>query len=249
MINSRGDSNSMKTYNLILLLISTTMFSSCEYFHNLEAKAKKLNEFEVKAYVLAKQNRELQATIHHLEYEIENLKAEKSFLEVKLKQEKREISSIPTSPISVHADESEDVVKFKTFKWKPKQLLAFGQDEYGKKNFDKSAQFLHSLVVNYPKDKLVDDNLLLQTSVAAFQSGKRYDWTVEHLAMLMEHYPTSKHFRSAKLWTALSYFKLGQMDKFYKTVEEFRVKYRNTEEWKILKDHYEMISDKKKSIE
>ncbi len=239
----------MKTYNLLLLLASSTLFSSCEYFHKLEAKAKKLNEFEVKAYVLAKQNRELQATIHHLEYEIENLKAEKSFLEVKLKQEKRGISSIPESSKSVHASDEDDVVKFKTFKWKPKQLLTFGQDEYEKKNFDKSAQFLRSLIVNYPKEKLVDDSLLLQTSVAAFQSGKHYDWTVEHLAMLIERFPTSKHYRSAKLWTALSYFKLGQMDKFYKMVEEFRVKYRNTEEWKILKDHYEMLSDKSKRVE
>jgi hypothetical protein len=38
--------------------------------------------------------------------------------------------------------------------------------------------------------------------------------------------------------------KLGEKKKFYATVEEFRKKYRNTNEWKILSSYYENIEEK-----
>jgi len=38
--------------------------------------------------------------------------------------------------------------------------------------------------------------------------------------------------------------KLGEKQKFFATVEEFRKKYRNTNEWKILSTYYEKIEEK-----
>jgi len=43
---------------------------------------------------------------------------------------------------------------------------------------------------------------------------------------------------------ALTYLQLGDDQKFFTTVEEFRKKYRNTEEWKVLSPHYEKIVQK-----
>jgi outer membrane protein assembly factor BamD (BamD/ComL family) len=60
----------------------------------------------------------------------------------------------------------------------------------------------------------------------------------------MKQYPTSQYYRSAKLWVALTNLKLGEKKKFFATVEEFRKKYRNTNEWKILSNYYEKIEEK-----
>jgi len=50
----------------------------------------------------------------------------------------------------------------------------------------------------------------------------------------------------AKLWLALAQYNQGEHQKFLATVEEFRLKYRNTEEWKILSRYYEDINYKVK---
>ncbi len=60
----------------------------------------------------------------------------------------------------------------------------------------------------------------------------------------MSQYPTSKFFRSAKLWSSLTHLKMGNKDRFMATVEEFRKKYRNSPEWKILSKYYESIEEK-----
>ena len=60
----------------------------------------------------------------------------------------------------------------------------------------------------------------------------------------MNQYPTSQYYRSAKLWKSLTYLQMGDKKKFFATVEEFRKKYRNTKEWKILSAYYEKIEEK-----
>jgi len=59
-------------------------------------------------------------------------------------------------------------------------------------------------------------------------------------------YPKSNFYRGAKLWMAMSEYNTGNHRKFASTVEEFRTKYRNTEEWKILSKYYEDINHKNK---
>ena len=67
------------------------------------------------------------------------------------------------------------------------------------------------------------------------------------LKELIDKFPTSKYFRSAKLWRGLSFHKLGKDEEFFKVVDEFRLKYRNTSEWEILRDHYDEIRRKYKN--
>ena len=58
----------------------------------------------------------------------------------------------------------------------------------------------------------------------------------------MKRYPRSSYRRGAKLWLALSHFHLGDEKKFMNTVDEFRRKYRNTKEWKVLSQYYEDLN-------
>jgi len=154
----------------------------------------------------------------------------------------RSIASI--APSSEAADAKKDYVEFKTYKWHADDLLKIADKEFKEKNYEKAAQFYTSLINNYGANKSINDELFFKAGIATYESGNHHDWTISHFEALMTKYPTSQYFRSAKLWIALTQLKLGDKKKFYSTVEEFRKKYRNTNEWKILSSYYEKIEEK-----
>jgi outer membrane protein assembly factor BamD (BamD/ComL family) len=199
--------------------------------------------FEKKALLLAKENRLLEKKISDLQYQLSELESKNSFissLEQNNKEKQtRKIASIPIA-------DSEDLVNFEVYKWTPEKLLAIGEKEFHFKNYEKSSQFYKELIERYPQHEIVSDRVLFGAGVAAFETGKRFDWSAKYLSKLVTDYPKSEFYRGAKLWLALSHYNQGEHRKFLETVEEFRLKYRNTEEWKILSRYYEDISDKVK---
>ncbi len=202
-------------------------------------------EYEKKSLELARDNRKLQAQVSDLKYQLSELQAKNKFLSAQMGQPtnlkntsaERSIASVPTI-------KKDDLVNFEVYKWTPDKLLAIGEKELHHKNYEKSAQFYNELIDRYPKHKLVSDRVLFGAGVAAFETGKRYDWSEKHLQRLVKNYPKSDFYRGAKLWLALAQYNQGEHQKFLATVEEFRLKYRNTEEWKILSRYYEDISYK-----
>ncbi|MBA2405421.1 MAG: hypothetical protein H0V66_11665 [Bdellovibrionales bacterium] len=200
-------------------------------------------QFEKKALGLAKENRLLNAQISDLQYKVSALESKNKFLSAQAKnggaQATRAIASIPKTS-------AEDLVSYEVYKWTPEKLLAIGEKELHFKNYEKSAQFYNELIHRFPKHQLVSDRVLFGAGVAAFETGKRYDWTERHLDRLVKSYPKSEFYRGAKLWLALAQYNQGEHQKFLATVEEFRLKYRNTEEWKILSRYYEDINYKVK---
>jgi len=199
-------------------------------------------QYEKKALELAKDNRILMAKISDLKYEISQLESKNRYLsstqESKITQATdRKIASIPqTKP--------NDLVAFEVYKWTPEKLLAIGEKELHFKNYEKSAQFYAELIDRFPDHKIISDRVLFGAGVAAFETGKRYDWSEKYLQRLIKDHPKSEFYRGAKLWLALSQYNQGANDKFLATVEEFRLKYRNTDEWKILSRYYEDITYK-----
>jgi tetratricopeptide (TPR) repeat protein len=257
--------NKLKASLLVLPLLA-----SCSVdLKKIEEKAAMINHYEQVSLKLARDNRELHAEVKRLEFEVEKLKQEKSYNEVKTpgataahgevanhesKHEEskhddstheahgRAIASVAPSAISNEA--KKDYVEFKTYKWHVDDLMKIADKEFKEKNYEKAAQFYTSLVNNYPTNKTITDEFYFKAGIAAFESGDHHDWTLTHFEALMTKYPTSQYFRSAKLWVALTHMKLGDKKKFYATVEEFRKKYRNTNEWKILSSYYEKIEEK-----
>ena len=253
----------MKKYIIPLLMI-TPFFSSCSFEKQMKAiehKAAIINKYENVALRLAKENREMRVEINRLEFEIEKLKQEKNFKKIKnplpnehLTGDHAESSlahSVDTHARSVASVSSEvivevkkDLVEFRTYKWSAEDMIKIADNEFKLKNFEKAAQFYTSLLKYYPKHKIINDEYYFKAGISAFESGNHHDWTISHFEALMEHYPISNYFRSAKLWVALTHLKIGQKEKFFATVEEFRKKYRNTNEWKILSAYYEKIEEK-----
>ncbi len=161
--------------------------------------------------------------------------------ETNMEHSGRSIASVAPSELKT---EGKDFVEFKTYKWHADDLLKIADKEFKDKHYEKAAQFYTSLVNHYPENKSINDEFYFKAGIAAYESGAHHDWTLSHFEALLAKYPTSHYYRSAKLWVALTHMKLGDKKKFYATVEEFRKKYRNTNEWKILSSYYEKIEEK-----
>jgi outer membrane protein assembly factor BamD (BamD/ComL family) len=239
----------------VILIAALGLLSSCSYMKKFKDRAKVINNYEKTALNLAKENRQLKAEINHLSFQIQELKTKNTFLALQLEKKNevrpsRGIASISETKapiISSTKEDDADLVKFEVYQWTPKQLLATAEGDFEKGNYEKAAQFFHAFLEKYPRHELIDDAILFQSGISAYESGQHYDWVITSMTRLMAEYPASRHFRGAKLWIALTYLKKGEKKQFFNTVEEFRKKYRNTPEWKILSNHYEDIVQKYKS--
>lgn len=263
-------SDTLKAAMLVLPLLASCSVD----MKKIEQKAAMINHYEQVSLKLAKENRELHAEVNRLHFEIEKLKQDKAFNEAKggahtevhetathevashgekhaekhgeahesKHEPSRAIASV--APAAAPSEVKKDLVEFKTYKWHADDLLKIADKEFKDKNYEKAAQFYTSMVNNYPSNKNINDEFYFKAGIAAYESGAHHDWTLSHFEALMAKYPTSQYYRSAKLWVALTHMKLGDKKKFYATVEEFRKKYRNTNEWKILSSYYEKIEEK-----
>ncbi|MBL7664956.1 MAG: hypothetical protein JNM93_07460 [Bacteriovoracaceae bacterium] len=211
----------------------------------LQERSEVVTNFEVRALELSKENRALKVTINDLKYKLKEMEAQNSFLKLKQGTAKRTIAS--EEVVSIESKGGKDYVQYEVYQWSPEKLLAIGDKEFQYNNFEKSAQFFNELIKRFPAHQKVNDRVLFEAGIAAYESKKYYNWADEHLTKVVKDYPKSKFYRGAKLWLALSKLKQGQEKYFYETVEEFRMKYRNTEEWKILSKHYEEFTTKYKN--
>jgi TolA-binding protein len=251
----------MNTFKASFLILP--VLASCSVdLKKIEAKAAMINHYEQISLKLARDNRELHAEVKRLEFEIEKLKQDSSFQVSKTHgapaahgevtahapaahdsvDHGRSVASV--APSTAASEVKKDLVEFKTYKWHADDLMKIADKEFKEKNYEKAAQFYTSLINNYPANKSITDEFYFKAGIASFESGFHHDWTLTHFEALMNKYPTSQYFRSAKLWVALTHMKMGDKKKFYATVEEFRKKYRNTNEWKILSSYYEKIEEK-----
>lgn len=240
---------------LILPLVSSCGFE--KEIAKIEHKAILINKYENVALKLARENRELHAEVKRLEFEIQKLKQEtghKTIAKADAHGSAHESAhddghgAAPSRGIAsvkpVGLEVKKDLVEYKTYKWSADDMVKMADKEFKAKNFEKAAQFYTSLVNYYPGYKHLDDEFYFKAGISAYESGEHHDWTLKHFSVLMEKWPTSQYFRSAKLWVALTHMKMGEKQKFFATVEEFRKKYRNTNEWKILSSYYENIEEK-----
>ena len=204
-----------------------------ESFKQFVKEVKDANRYEKAALQLAKENRTLKVRVSELRYRISKLQAGKKFWELKFKEETASRSLL--KPV----DKKNDMVRFGVYQWKDKELLKIARKELSRKNNVKSAQYFYTLIQNYPQSTLINDVVLFQSGVASFQSKIYYSWADDSFTKLINKFPRSQYYRGAKLWRALSHFEQGEKEKFYVTVEEFRLKYRNSPEWKVLGKYYE----------
>lgn len=245
----------MEKKSILITLLVLPILGACTFekeVKKLEHKAALINKYENVSLILAKENREQKTEIKRLQFEIQKLKQDVAYKDSQLvkfqpslagaenSKSSRSIASVKPFEIS----EGKDFVEYDTYKWSAQDMLKIADSEFKQKNFEKAAQYYNAILANYPIFEKIDDELLFKAGISAYETGTHHDWTVAHFSHLMKRYPKSTHYRGAKLWVALTHMKMGEKEKFFETVEEFRKKYRNTKEWKILSSYYESIVEK-----
>ena len=214
---------------------------SCTIVKKLEKRAWSINRYEHVALKLAKGNRLLRLKINRLNFDLEKVKSRNNYLELELKRNDKKKSRRSIASVGSGGYLEDDLVEFDLYKWRPDQMLVIAQLEFKNKNYEKSAQYFKSYLQNFPHDKKINDKILFQAGMAAFESKKYHRWALEGLTRLVREYPGSQYYLGAKLWIALTHLQLGNRHAFYKIVNEFHERYRNTSEWEILSGHYERI--------
>ena len=225
------------TFMAVFTFIFSYVIAQTGYWGEFQNKAEVVHNYEYKSIVLAKELRLMKQENEMLRSKISKINLEKDFLALKAKNHSRNIASVPLQSKS-------DLVNFEVFKWSADKLLGIGEKSLHFKKYEKASQYYQTLVKNYPKHKIVNDKVLFQAGIAAYESKKHYSWAVDHFSKIIKKYPKSKLKRGAKLWLALSHYHSGNEKHFIETVEEFRSKYRNTKEWAVLSKYYEDIAIK-----
>ena len=195
----------------------------------------RINKYERMTFGLLRKNRELKVKLNQLQSRVDELETQRKFFLSSSRQTRA--ARFPASAARP-VDEKNDLVKLATYKWKDRKLLQIARGAWKRKDYPRSAQYFYTLIKTYPKSRLVDDTVLFQTAMASLQSKIYNPWAEQALTRILEDHPRSRYYRGAKLWMAIVYFERGNKKQFYQTLEEFRLKYRNTPEWRILSKHY-----------
>ena len=197
------------------------------------SRAKKINNYERVSLSLIKQNNILKKKIQDYEFKLKKYENENSILALKLEDKilRRPASYEPVDP-------KNDLVELKTYRWDFSQLWSSAKESFVKKDYVRSAQYYQTILTAFPQHEKINDQLIYNAGVAAFESRVYDDWAKRNFEKLVEEFPTSEHLRGAKLWIGLVDLRKGEKKKFFNVVEEFRKKYRNTKEWELISGHY-----------
>ena len=208
------------------------MVTSCGFYNT----AKDVANWRKTSLFFAKENRILKKEITALKFKVNELENKNEFLTLSNENKlNRSIASvIPVNP-------ENDLVEFHVYRWSPQQLLSTGRKAFNDGSFEKASQYFKTLVFQFPRHQLITDEIFYKLGISAYECGDHMDWAEDSFEKIIQGYPHSSYFRSAKLWRALINLKNGNKKGFFLTVEEFRKKYRNTEEWKLISRHYDTI--------
>jgi TolA-binding protein len=221
----------------VFTFIFSYVIGQSGFWGEFKEQADVVHNYEYKALILAKELRQANQEIEVLRGKISKVSLEKEHLALKVADKTRTLASVPLKS-------KDDLVNFEVFKWSAEKLLGVGEKSLHFKKYEKASQYYQTLVKNYPTNSIVNDKVLFEAGIAAYESKKHYPWAVSHFETIIKKYPKSKLRRGAKLWLALSHYHQGDEKVFLETVEEFRSKYRNTKEWAVLSKYYEDIAYK-----
>lgn len=196
-------------------------------------RAKKINNYERVGLSLIKENKGLKREIEELKFQVNKFKNENSVLALKLEDK------ILRQPASYEpVDPTNDLVELKTYRWDYSQLLSSANEYFQKQDFVRSAQYFQTILKAFPQHEQLNDDVIYNAAIASFESKLYRKWAKQNFEKILREYPTSTHFRGAKLWIGLINLEEGKKKKFFNVVEEFRKKYRNTKEWELISGHY-----------
>jgi hypothetical protein len=231
---------------LFIFFMILPVLSSCQWdkkMAELEHRAGALLELEKTSLHLAKENQLLRLQLADLKAQVTQLKTENEFF-----QERAPGSSLSAKPKMIYVEVippgQTDYVKFKTYQWSAKDLLSAGDLALTKGEDEKASQFYQHMIVYYPKDILIDDSVWFKAGLSSYRAAKNWSWVISSMNELEKVYPQSIYFRSSQLWKGLALLQMKKVKEFVQVVETFRLKYRNSDEWRVLAQYHPDILKK-----
>ena len=208
-------------------------------WQRLRYRLKEQKNYKNTALTLARENRNLRIRNNKMLFEINQLKGELALLKNPSQSGKKwsDLMKKNQKIASINAIRSPAMKKQN---WKAEQAFFLAEKEFKKRNYTKAFEHFQSFAQNFPQHKRINDRFLFRTGLAGFET-QLYHQAAWYFEQLVEIHPNSKLYRSSKLWAGLCHLKMGNKDKFIQTAQEFKNKYQNTPEWKVLKVHYENI--------
>lgn len=234
----------MKSFSVLILffLVFGVLTTQTGVWEGFREVADNVHKYEFKAKKLAMENHMLKTENTELKTKVLKLRAKNEHLALSMKTK----SSIKRKIASIAASGSDDLVQFDVYEWSEEKLLDIAEQSFHFKKYEKAAQYFNALLKKYPNSKLLNAEVYFNAGISSFESNKHYDWAMSNFKEVVSRYPASKYSRGSKLWLALAYHKTGKTGRFMASVDEFRLKYRNSKEWKVLSRYYEDIAYKYK---
>lgn len=231
----------MKNFSVFMLFSMVFSFLTIQFgvWDGFKKVADEVHHFEKKSKKLEIENSKLKLSVNDLKAKLLKTQAKNEHLSFSLKGKKRAFRKIASI-------DKDDLVQFDIYNWSAEKLLDIAEQSFFFKKYNKSAQFYGALMKHYPKSDLITAKVMFNAGISNFEFGKNYKNAIANFEKINEKFPKSKYSKGAKLWLALSYHKSGKNGRFMASVEEFRLKYRNTKEWQVLSRYYEDIAFKYK---
>lgn len=226
----------MKTFLFIFL---GTFLSYIAYFSFVESNESSLlthlwnqeSSYFYENQHLKKQLAWKQSQLVDLQNQLREEKA-KSLL-VKVEKKARSIASTEN-----------EFVKEELYSLEDSQLKQIAFKYYHKKEYFLASQYFDVLLKEYPESSVIDDQTYYFAGLAYYRSSQELEQSRECFKKVVEEFPNSEFRLQAKIWIGIAYLQIGKEDKFIEVVQEFKEKYRNTEEWKMLSQYYGKMSQK-----
>lgn len=204
-----------------------------EQFNN---KLQRIQKYQDQALLLIKENRNLAIKMSNLEYDIQKLKSQNYFQEMQITKYK----DILKKQLPGHSEDNDNL---DIYNWRPEQLVAMAETHFNKGQYADAAKFLNYFISKYKNHPLINDELIFMAGISCYKSETCLNSALNYFHIIIQKSAHSPYFRGAKLWSGIIYHKQGKKDLFLKVIEEFRKKYKNTSEWKILSAYYENIKN------
>jgi TolA-binding protein len=215
-------------------------------FEKAEQKISKEDLYYYKSLNLAKEVRFLNSQVSSKNFEIEQLKNKNQYYKIQLaslkKGSNRGLASVNENVLEELTGKNYGKnVDFNIYKWSEYKLYTVANNYFTAEDHKNASYYYLTLLKHYPNSKYIDEDFLMKAGLTCYKSKNLYREAIIVFDYLIKKYPQSKLKLQAKLWQGLSLFYLKKNKEFISIVEEFRNKYRNTAEWKILSNYYEKI--------
>jgi len=222
-------------YNFLRFFLILLVLSSCEkaslWLKESKIKAERVNRYEEISLALLQENRLLKAEISKLTFDLSQKQHQ---LAVAMASQ----AGFAGGRFVASVSSPEEKLSFQKLLVKAKDFEKQGDLQSSLELYEKILKKKEALLSEEQGDSL--EKIVLKVMSLSIKI-KKYDLCLRIISSFEKEIKNTSYQRHAKLWKAIALSNSGKKKEAFNIFEEFRKRYKNTAEWKILAPHYEKI--------